>query len=318
MKIVVLERGSLGNDISLDGLNQFGEVVICDNAAMEEVSNLVSDADIVLVNKLPMNEETIGNASNIKLICECATGYNNIDLEYCKKKNITVTNVRNYSTSSVAQHTFALLLSVYERLFYYDQFVKNGTYATTNSFSHIAKGFHELDGKTYGIIGLGNIGRQVAKIATAFGCKVIYYSASNNTYDVPYENVDLETILTTSDILSIHCPLTDKTNKLLTYDNIKKMKKDAVIINVGRGPIICEEDLAKALDEDLIAGAGLDVFEVEPIKADNPLLKVKDQNKLVMVPHIGWGSVEARTRLVKDIEESITAFLAGKPRSVVI
>ena len=165
---------------------------------------------------------------------------------------------------------------------------------------------------------MGNIGRQVAKIATAFGCKVIYYSASNNTYDVPYENVDLETILTTSDILSIHCPLTDKTNKLLTYDNIKKMKKDAVIINVGRGPIICEEALAKALDEDLIAGAGLDVFEVEPIKADNPLLKVKDQNKLVMVPHIGWGSVEARTRLVKDIEESITAFLAGKPRSVVI
>lgn len=318
MNIVVLERGSLGNDISLDGLNRFGNVTLHDNASKEEIPELIKDADIILVNKLPMNEVSLKDAANVKLICECATGYNNIDLDYCKSKNITVTNVRNYSTPSVAQHTFALLLSVYERLFYYDQFVKSGTYATTSSFSHIAKGFHELEGKTYGIIGLGNIGRKVAEIATAFGCKVIYYSASGNKYDVPYECVDFDTLITTSDILSIHCPLTDKTNKLLTYEVFKKMKQDAVVINVGRGPIICEEDLTRALNDNLIAGAGLDVFEVEPIKADNPLLTVTDQNKLVMVPHIGWGSVEARTRLVKDIEESIEAYLAGAPRSVVV
>lgn len=317
MKIVILERASFGYDVSPDNLAQFGELIICENANQEEVPSLIEDADIVLVNKLLMNEQSLSSAKKLKLICEIATGYNNIDLAYCKEKGITVTNVRNYSTDSVAQHTFALLLSVYEHLNYYDRFVKDGTYSTTNSFSHIANGFHELSGKTYGIIGLGNIGRKVAEIATAFGCNVIYYSASGNKYDVPYPSVDFDTLITTSDVVSIHCPLTENTKYLLTYDTFKKMKKDSVIINVGRGPIICEADLAKALNENLIAGAGLDVFECEPIHSDNPLLKVNNQDKLIMVPHIGWGSVEARTRLIKDVEISIQAYLNGTPRSVV-
>jgi len=317
MKIVILERASFGYDVSPDSLSQFGELIIHENASQEEVPHLIEDADIVLVNKLLMNEESLGNAKNIKLICEIATGYNNIDLAYCKQRNITVTNVRNYSTDSVAQHTFALLLSVYERLNYYDRFVKNGTYSTTQSFSHIAKGFHELSGKTYGIIGLGNIGRKVAEIATAFGCNVIYYSASGNTYDVPYPCVDFDTLITTSDIISIHCPLTEHTKYLLTYRTFEKMKSDCVIVNVARGPIIKEDDLAKALNNNLIAGAGLDVFEKEPISSDNPLLSISDADKIIMVPHIGWGTIEARTRLIKDAEMSIKAFLNGTPRSVV-
>lgn len=318
MKIVILERGSFGHDIPLDGLQKLGDVTVYENANQNEVPALTKDADIILVNKLLMNESSLKNATNLKLICEIATGYNNIDLDYCKSRGITVTNVRNYSTPSVAQHTFALLLSVYERLSYYDQFVKDGTYSKTASFSHIGKGFHELAGKTYGIIGLGNIGRKVAQIASAFDCNVIYYSASDQTYDVPYQKVDFDTLLTQSDILSIHCPLTDKTHHLLTYNCFQKMKRDSVVINVGRGPIICENDLAKALNEGLIAGAGLDVFEKEPIDADNPLLQVQNNHNLVMVPHIGWGSVEARTRLIKDVEESIIAFQNKTPRSVVI
>ena len=242
-----------------------------------------------------------------------ATGYNNIDLEYCKNRQIKVTNVRNYSTDSVAQHTFALLLSVSERLAYYDHFVKSGDYAGSNSFSHLAMGFRELAGKTYGIVGLGNIGRRVAEIATAFGCRVIYYSASGNRYDVPYTQVDFDTLLRESDVISVHCPLTAQTNHLFTYDAFCEMKDTAIFVNVARGPVVCEADLVRALNEEQIAGAGLDVFEIEPMADDNPLLGVSKKEHLVMTPHIGWGSIEARQRLIADIAESIAEFVSGKP-----
>lgn len=318
MRIVVLERESVGQDISLDRLNTLGEVFIHENAKQEDVPQLITDADIILVNKLIMNASSLQNAKNLKLICETATGYNNIDLEYCKSRKITVTNARNYSTPSVAQHTFALLLSVYENLSYYNHFVTSGGYSASNSFTHLFHKFHELEGKTYGIIGLGNIGRKVANIAAAFGCRVIYYSASGNTYDVPYERVDFDTLITEGDIISIHCPLTRQTNHLLTYDVFQKMKSSAIVVNTGRGPVICETDLARALDEGLIAGAGLDVFETEPISANNPLRNIKNKYRLIMTPHIGWGSIESRTRLMDNVIENIQAYLDDNPINVVI
>lgn len=312
MRIVVLEGDSVGRDISWAVLQQYGELEVCPVLRQEEVRSKIADADIIIPNKLRIDASVL-EGSRVKLICEAATGYNNIDIEYCKKQGIAVTNVRNYSTDSVAQHTFALLFAVSERLSYYDQFVKSGCYAASNSFSHLAKGFCELAGKTYGIVGLGNIGRRVAELATAFGCRVIYYSASGNHYDVPYEQVDFEVLLKESDVISVHCPLTERTRYLFTYDAFCRMKKDALFVNVARGPIVCEADLAKALNEELIAGAALDVFEAEPIAADNPLLQVTKKEQLVMTPHIGWGSIEARNRLIADIADSIESYLAGKP-----
>ena len=217
----------------------------------------------------------------------------------------------------MAQHTFALLLYIYEKLHTYNEYVKNGEYSESGVFTKVEPLFHELSGKKWGIIGMGNIGREVAKIATAFGCEVMYYSASGNTYDVPFQRVELDELLSASDIVSVHCPLNQHTHHLLTYEKFRKMKQTAVLINVARGPVIVDADLAKALNDNLIMGAALDVFEVEPIPKDNPLLNIKDNTKLIMTPHIGWGSLEARSRLIEDIRKSIEAFLNGNPRSVV-
>lgn len=318
MNIVALERAALGMDVSFDGLSRFGNVSLNDNVSYEEALTLVCDADIILINKIPIDDNFLMHAPKLRLICVMATGYNNVNLDSCKKRGVTVINVRNYSTLSVAQHTFALLLSLYDKLPYYDGYVKDGSYKKSETFTHLGKQFHELSGKVYGVVGLGNIGREVAKIATAFGMKVIYYSASGNLYDTPYEKVDFSELLEESDVISIHCPLNEKTKYLFDYNAFSKMKKDAVIVNVARGPIVNEKDLVKALNENLIAGAGLDVFETEPITDEFALYDVIDKNKIIMTPHTAWGTIEARTRLFEDACLSIEAFLEGKPRSVVV
>lgn len=317
MKIVVLEADAMGLGVNFDSLKQFGEVITYGKTQAEEIVERIKDADIIIPNKSILNEENLKEAKNLKLICEAATGYNNIDIEYCKKRGIPVTNVVGYSTPIVAQHTFALLLYIYEKLHTYNEYVKNGEYSESGVFTKVEPLFYELSGKKWGIIGMGNIGREVAKIATALGCEVMYYSASGNTYDVPFQRVELDELLSACDIVSVHCPLNQHTHHLLTYEKFRKMKQTAVLINVARGPVIVDADLAKALNDNLIMGAGLDVFEVEPIPKDNPLLNIKDNTKLIMTPHIGWGSLEARSRLIEDIRKSIEAFLNGNPRSVV-
>ena len=317
MKIVVLEADAMGLGVNFDSLKQFGEVITYGKTQAEEIVERIKDADIIIPNKSILNEENLKEAKNLKLICEAATGYNNIDIEYCKKRGIPVTNVVGYSTPIVAQHTFALLLYIYEKLYTYNEYVKNGAYSESGVFTKVEPLFYELSGKKWGIIGMGNIGREVAKIATAFGCEVMYYSASGTTYDVPFQRVELDELLSACDIVSVHCPLNQHTHHLLTYEKFRKMKQTAVLINVARGPVIVDADLAKALNDNLIMGAGLDVFEVEPIPKDNPLLNIKDNTKLIMTPHIGWGSLEARSRLIEDIRKSIEAFLNGNPRSVV-
>ena len=318
MKIVILERNSVGLDTDVERFKEFGEVDIYANTVtVEEVAKRVKDADIAISNKAPMREEALKDAKNLKLVCEFATGYDNVDIEYCKNRGILVCNVRNYSTAMVAQHTFAMALFLIGKLPYYDNYVKSGTYGNQSRFSHFDESFWELEGKTWGIVGMGNIGRKVAKIAESFGCKVIFYSASGNSTCAEYEKVDFNTLLEESDVLSLHCPLSDRTRNLIDMASLKKMKKSAVLINVARGPVVNSGDLYTALNEGEIAGAGLDVLEKEPIAQDNPLGKFTDSNRLLITPHLAWASVEARERCVDGVYQNIKNFLAGKPSNVV-
>ncbi|MDD6168839.1 MAG: D-2-hydroxyacid dehydrogenase [Lachnospiraceae bacterium] len=308
MKIVFLDAISLGSDLDLSGFDALGEVVKYDYTTKEETAERVRDAEVIVVNKVEMCEETLKNAVNLKLICVTATGTNNLDKDYLDQRGIAWRNVTGYSTESVAQHTFALLFYLLEHLPYYDNYVKSGKYINDKSFTHFSNIFHELHGMTWGIIGLGAIGRRVADLAKAFGCHVIYYSASGRKPQEGYEQVDFTTLLKTSDIVSIHAPLTEATMGLMDKEAFAKMKKTAILLNVGRGPIIVEEDLKEALDNGEIAAAGLDVLSVEPMTEDNPLLEVKEKDRLVITPHIAWASVEARTHLMDIILGQIRDF----------
>lgn len=317
MKIVILERDSVGADVSVDCLKELGDLIIYSNTVAEEVGDRIRDADIIIANKSPLNGETMKNAVSVKLICEFATGYDNVDLEYCRKRGIRVVNVVDYSTAAVAQHTFALCFYILEKLNHYDNYVKSGQYKAQTRFSNFDIPFTELDGKVWGIVGMGHIGRKVAKIAEAFGCRIIFYSASGNSTCTEYERVDFETLLKKSDFLSLHCPLSDKTRNLINLEALKKMKKSAILINVARGPVVNDEALYIALTENMIAGAGLDVTGTEPMKDSNPLSKITDSNKLIITPHLAWASIEARIRVVEETYKNIQAFYEGRERNIV-
>lgn len=318
MKIVILERNSVGLDIDVERFRDFGELEIYANTVtVEEIVERIKDTDIVIANKAAMKEASLKDAKNVKLICEFATGFDNVDLEYCKSRGILVCNVRNYSTAMVAQHTFALALFLVGKLHHYDNYVKSGAYAAQSRFSNFDESFWELAGKTWGIVGMGNIGKSVAKIAESFGCKVIFYSASGKSTCTDYEQVDFDTLLERSDVLSLHCPLSDRTRSLIDLTALKKMKKSAVLINVARGPVVNTQDLYTALTENEIAAAGLDVLEKEPITTDNPLGKIMDSNRLLITPHLAWASVEARERCVDGVYQNIKNFLNGTPSNVV-
>lgn len=317
MEIVILERDSVGTDVQIDCLKDLGNVTVYSNTLAGEVEERIRNADIVIANKAPLGEETLKNAQSVKLICEFATGYDNVDLEYCRKRGIKVANVVDYSTSAVAQHTFALCFYVLEKLNHYDNYVKSGEYASQSRFSNFDLPFTELDGKVWGIVGMGNIGKKTAQIAEAFGCKVIFYSASGNSSCTDYERVELEDLLKRSDFLSLHCPLSERTRNLIDLPALKKMKKTAILINVARGPVVNDEDLYTALTEGIIAGAGLDVTGTEPMKESNPLSRIKDSNKLIITPHLAWASTEARNRVVEETYKNIQAFCSGIDRNIV-
>ena len=317
MKIVVLERNSAGIDIEMD-YSDLGEVTYYPNTVTrEDVAERIKDADIVVANKSPFCEETLREASHLKLICELATGFDNCDLEYCKVRGIQVRNVVDYSTAMVAQHTFALALSLIGKLPHYDRYVKSGAYGDQDRFSNFDVPFYELDGKVWGIVGMGNIGKRVARTAKAFGCKVIFYSASGKSTCTDYERVNLDTLLEKSDVLSLHCPLTDRTRHLIDEQAFRKMKNTSVLINVARGAVVDNHALYTALKENRIAAAGLDVLEQEPISEDNPLRLLQDSNQLIITPHLAWASVEARTRCVDEVRKNIEAFQRGETRNIV-
>ena len=309
MKIVFLDALTLGEDIDYSQFERLGEVVKYPCTAPEEVPERAADADVLVVNKVPVNASTISETKNVKLVCVTATGTNNLDKDYLAERGIEWRNVAGYSTETVAQHTFAILFYLLEKLKYYDDYVKSGSYFNSPIFTHFAQPFHELCGRTWGIIGLGAIGRRVADIAKAFGMDVIYYSASGAPAQEGYHQVDLDTLLAKSDIISIHAPLNEYTENLVSKDLLHKMKSDAILLNLGRGPIINEADLADALNNGEIAAAGLDVLCVEPMAKDNPLLNVKDKERLFITPHIAWASLEARERLVKIVAGQIEEFV---------
>ena len=317
MKISILERDSLGIDVDMSEIDRLGDVTVYAATTADNAVEHIGDADIIIANKLPLNEQTLKEAKNLKFVAQTATGTNNVDFAYTNARGIGVANVPSYSTDSVAQHTFSLLLYLVEKMRYFDDYVKSGRYSKSSCFSCLDMIYPEIAGKTWGIIGMGAIGQKVAQIAAVFGCKVITYSASGKTYDMPYEQVDFDTLLAKSDILSIHAPLNEYTKDLRNYDAFCKMKESAYFINVGRGPIVVEEDLARALEEGQIRAAGIDVMRVEPLPIESPLLKIQDSSKLIITPHTAWATSEARQRCVDVVTENIKAFLRGEEKNIV-
>ena len=310
MKIVILDRLTLGLDIDVSVFEKFGEVVSYDFTKEDETLARINDADIVITNKVVIDKNHMDN-SNIKLICITATGMNNVDLVHAKEKNIEVKNVAGYSTSSVVQVAFSMIFYFVQKLNYYKSYVDGGNWQKASIFTHIDEPFFELANKRVGIIGLGEIGRDFAKKAKAFDCEVVYYSTSGKNNNSEYKSVSLDELLKTSDIISINAPLNENTKDLLNYENMKYIKEGAILLNLGRGGIINEDHLAKIIDEKEIY-CGIDVVSVEPILESNPLLKVKNKNRLLLTPHIGWASIESRNRLIGMVAKNIENFLSSK------
>lgn len=308
MKIVFLDAKTIGDDIDLGGFDALGEVVKYGFSTPQEARERSRDADVLVLNKVEINEASIGQAEHLKLVCVTATGTNNLDRKYLDRRGIAWRNVAGYSTETVAQHTFALLFYLLEKLRYYDDYVKSGKYVEDVTFTHFENVFHEISGKTWGIIGLGTIGRRVADIARLFGCRTVYYSTSGKNDQPGYERLGFEELLAVSDIVSVHAPLNDRTQGLMDERAFAAMKESAIFLNLGRGPIVDEDALAGALETGEIAAAGLDVLSAEPMREDNPLRRITDSQKLLITPHIAWASVEARQRLMKTIENQIREF----------
>jgi len=308
MKIVLLDAKTLGEDLDLTPLETFGTLVKYQTTSKEEMIKRIENANIVITNKVVITAEMMDRAKELKLICIAATGMNNVDLVYAKKRGIVVKNVASYSTQSVVQHTFAMALYLIEKMAYYDKVVKDGVWSRSKLFTDVSKPYNEIYGKKWGVIGLGNIGKEVAKVATAFGAKVSYYSTSGNIREEIYPRLDLKTLLKTCDIISIHAPLNEKTENLISALNLPLLKNGATLLNLGRGSIVNEVDLAKELDKREIY-VGLDTLSPEPIKEKNPLMHIQHQERLLITPHIAWASVEARHKLLEGIVKNIEDFL---------
>ncbi len=308
MKIVVLDSKTIGEQKEFEMFGAFGEVVVYQYTKPDEVSERVGDADIIITNKVVINKNIMDQAVHLKLICVAATGTNNVDLEYAALKGVMVKNVKGYSTDGVAQHTFALILYILNHISLYDPYVKNKSYSNSSIFTHHGWPIHELASMRFGIIGFGAIGQKVAKIAHAFGAEVVFYSTSGKNETNNFERVSLEVLLSSSDIVSIHAPLNDATSNLISYKELQTMKPSSILVNTGRGGIVNERDLAKALDEEVILAAALDVYEKEPIAEMNPLLLIRNRGRLITTPHIAWAGVESRERLLDGVCENIKAF----------
>ena len=318
MKIVVADVDSVGSDLDFRIYDDLGETVYYGDSINDaNAKERLMGAEVLLVNKSKISKEVIAQAPDLGLVCVFATGYDNVDTAACKEAGIKVANVVNYSTASVAQHTFSLLLYLMENMRHYDEFVKDGSYANQPHFCCLDIPFAELNGKTYGIVGMGNIGKQVARIATAFGANVIFYPSSGHSGYKEYPQVSFDELLERSDVISLHCPLSDKTRNLFNKEAFKKMKNTAYLINVARGAVVVEEDLYEALANGEIKGAGLDVLNPEPMKKDSMLLKIQDSGKLIVTPHMAWGSNEARSKCLDEVKQNVIAYQNGKNRNIV-
>ncbi|HGZ70953.1 MAG TPA: D-2-hydroxyacid dehydrogenase [Nitratifractor sp.] len=307
MKLTLLDSDTLG-DLDLTPLKEFGELSAYPFTKPEETLERSKDAEIIITNKVEFNKETLKQLPKLKLIAITATGMNNVDLEAAKELGIEVKNVSGYSTNSVVQHTFMLALSLIGKLDYYSNYVKSGAWSRSNIFTNLEQPFFEVSGKKWGIIGLGTIGKNVASIATAFGAEVVYYSTNKIPHSNEYQHMELNELLASCDIVSIHAPLNQNTQNLIGKEELSLLKNGAVLINVGRGGIVDEQALAKAIDSKNLL-VGLDVTKQEPIEAGSPLLSLKNQENLIITPHIAWGSIEAREKLLKGVVKNIRGFI---------
>ena len=306
MKIVILDALTFG-DTDLSAFFKLGDVDIYQTTSLQQTHERIANAAVIVTNKVVITKALMLNTPSLKLICVAATGMNNVDLEAAKEIGIEVKNVSGYSTDSVIQHTFSMLFYLVGHSGYYDGFVKSGSYSKSPIFTDITKPFFEVKGKKWGIIGLGTIGRGVANIAKTFGAEICYYSTSGKNNSTDFIQVDLDELLNTCDIISIHAPLNEKTLNLLGYEQLLTCKNGAVVLNLGRGGIVDEEAVARIVETKNIY-FGLDVLEKEPMRENHPLLNVKNQENLYITPHIAWASVEARERLIAGVVENIKAF----------
>lgn len=304
MKIVFLDAATMGTT-PLTSIESLGEFERFDNSTAEEARMRVRDADVAIVNKVVVDQAFLDAAPRLKLVCEAGTGMNNIDAELCRKRGVQVRNVAGYSTDAVAQHTWMLILALAGRLFHYDSYVKDGRYTRARLHTDSDHPYTGLSGKTIGIVGMGAIGQKVARIAEVFGMKVIYYSTSGTSHCTEYPSVSLESLLREADVVSIHAPYNEKTAGLIDYEGLRLMKPTAFLVNTGRGGIADEADLARAIDEERIAGIGIDVYVEEPLPANSPLLNSKHPDRMILTPHVAWASEETRLRLAEEIAANI-------------
>lgn len=314
MKIVILDACTLGEDICLSPLTDNFETVVYNSTSPEQISERITGFDIVITNKLKINADTVKNAE-IKLVCVTATGYDNVDLNFCKERNIAVCNVVGYSTESVAQVTIAMALSLATHIPEYTEFVNDGSYSNSNSANRLSPTFYELSGKTWGIVGYGNIGKKVADVAKALGCRVL---VNKRTPIESEECISLNQLLKESDIISIHTPLTQETKNLIGKREVMLMKPNAIVINVARGAVCNEEALKDAILGKKIAGLGIDVYSKEPFDSSHPFNELKGLKNVCLTPHMAWGAYEARQRCITEISENIKAFIDGNKRNRII
>lgn len=309
-QIVFLDAATLGNDINLEPIARLGHFTAYPNTFPEQRLEHIGQAEIIITNKVRIDATIIDAVPHLRLICVAGTGTDNIDIPYAESKRIPVKNVAGYSTHSVAQTTFALLLEAGMHTAFFNRYVHSGEYSRSGMYTCVQRPFHELAGKRMGIIGMGNIGKQTAAIATAFGMEVCYYSTSGNNTSATgtYKRLELDELLRTCDVISIHAPKNERTNNLIKLHELQMMRPTAILLNTGRGGIVNEADLATALDNGIIAAAGIDVYAQEPFSADHPFLHMQFPERLVLTPHIAWSSHEARTCLIKRIAENINQY----------
>ena len=312
MKITVLDADTVGRDLDLSPLSAVGEYEAYPQTPHEMIPERIKDSDIVMINKAKMTADVLTGAEKLKLICIAATGYDNIDTAYCREHGIAVCNVAGYSTQSVAQLTVAMALSLYNRLEEYTGKVRSGEYSRGNSANILEPVYHEICGKTWGIIGYGNIGKQVGKVAEALGCRVIYNRRSAG------DGVTLDRLMKDSDRLSGHTPLNDSTRGLVSREMIGLMKSDAILINVARGAVCDEAALAEAVGNGMIGGIGVDVYSKEPFPSEHPFAKLAGMPNVILTPHMAWGSYEARVRCLDEIVMNIKSFCEGGKRNRVV
>ena len=315
MIITVLDADTLGSDLDLSRLAKVGTPRIYGKTSSDQISDRISDTDAVIVNKIKLNKDNLRNAKNLKLICVAATGYDNIDIAYCKENGIQVSNVVGYSTHSVAQTTVATVLDLATHIRQFNRYVVSGEYTASGVANKVAPVYYELREKTWGIVGLGNIGRAVADVAKAFGARVI---ANKRTPVSDYECVDIDTLCKESDIITIHCPLNDESRNLIDEKRLALMKKDVVIVNEARGAVVNEADVANAVKKGMIGAFGSDVYSTEPFGTDHPFYEIKDYSNVLLTPHAAWGSYESRVRCISIICDNIAAFIEGERKNRIV